>query len=290
MSNSIKSLYRKAKNHPYMAVFLVFSIYLIFTVICSINFPWLSNKIFPKTSLGIYNKDFWINLLINLNASLIDFAFFGIALFIFQRRNERVLLIQETKNSLADISKFNDITLNLKKVGLMRRLNEQECYSITMHRLNISGNGVEMRDIKLIDSDLPGMESEFIYINNVKFEGCNIRSSNFQNSKLRNLTMIDCTLKNVNFSHANLKGAILKECRLMGAKFKGANLQSAVLSGSNLDEVDFDGANLNFTNFKGAINIDVSELCKAATLNYIVLDAAIEQQVKALRGDVKFSR
>lgn len=290
MSNSIKSLYRKIKNHPYMAVFLVFSIYLTFTVICSINFPYLSSKIFPKTSLGIYNKEFWINLLINLNASLIDFAFFGIALFIFQRRNERTLLIQETKNSLSDISKFNDITLNLKKVGLIRRLNEQECYSINMHRLNISGNGVEMRDIKLIDSDLSGLESEFIYINNVEFEGCNIRSSNFQNSKLRNLTMTDCTLKNINFSHSKLKGAIIKECRLIGAKFKGANLQSAVLSGSNLDGVNYEDANLNFANLKDATNIDVSELCKAATLNYVVLDAAIEQQVKALRGDVKFSR
>lgn len=290
MSNSIKSLILKVKAHPYTAIFLVFSIYLVMTITCSVAFPWLSNKILPNTSLGIYNKDFWVNLLINLNASLIDFAFFGIALFIFQRRNERRLLIQDTKNSLADISKFNEVTLNLKKVGLIRRLNEQKCYSIAMHQLNISGKGVEMRDVKLIDSDLTGLESEFLYINNVRFEGCTLRSSNFKNSKLKRLTMTDCTLKNINFSNANLKGAILKECRLMGAKFKHANLQSAVLAGSNLDNVDYEGANLNFSNLKGASNINISELCKAATLNYIVLDVAIEQQVKIMRGDVKFSR
>ncbi|MCQ8229099.1 pentapeptide repeat-containing protein [Pantoea trifolii] len=290
MPDAKKPSFDKIKSHPYASIFLVFSIYLIITIIFSSLFPWLSKHILPNTSLGIYNKDFWINLLINLNASLIDFIFFGIALFIFQRRNERKTLIEETKNSLSDISKYNDVTLNLKKVGLIRRLNEQKCHTITMHRLNISGSGVEMRDVKLIDSDLTGLESESIYFNTVYFEKCNLKSSNFQRSKLRNLTMLDCTLKNVNFSHSNLKGAIFKECRLMGAKFNNCNLQSAILSGSNLERVDFEGANLNFCNLKSAININATELCKAATLNYIVLDPIVELQVRSLRGDVKFSR
>ncbi|MRT40110.1 hypothetical protein GJV09_02060 [Enterobacteriaceae bacterium RIT702] len=290
MFDKIKSFCGKLKGFLLTPISVIFLLYLLVTVISSISFPLLSKYVLPNTSIGIYNKDFWVNLLINLNASLIDFVFFGIALFIFQRKNERRMLIEETKNNLSDISTFNEIKLNVSKVGMIRRLNEQKCFTISMQRMNISGKGVTMKDVKLIDSDLTGLEGESVYFNTVHFEGCNFRGSNFQKSVLRNLTMINCTLRNTNFSNSNLKGALLKECRLMGAKFNGTDLQSAILSGSNLERVDYNGANLNFCNLKGAMNIDVTELCKAATLNYIVLEPAIEQQVKAIRSDVKFSR
>lgn len=75
---------------PYAAlVFLIFSIVII---TLSLSFNFLCKYIFPTSSAGIYNKDFWVNLLVNLNSSIIDFLFLGLVILYLIKK------IKEKKN------------------------------------------------------------------------------------------------------------------------------------------------------------------------------------------------
>lgn len=276
-------------KHPVNALIIIFSGYLVITLLFSLFFPWLSKAILPNTTVGIYNKDFWLNLLVNLNASLIDFAFFGIALFLLQKKNERDSHINDMINELGDISKYNDQVVNLRKVGILRRLSELKHYNYAMHRMVISGSSTEVRNIELKNSDFTGMAGDEIYINGLQVSHSNLTSSSFIKLRMRNAKFHFCNLKNIKFNSAKLRGVVFASCNFTGASLRNASLQSVIMMGCDMKGVIFEGANMDQANLKGAKNLDVESLCQANSLNYIVADASIIQQVKKKRPDVKFS-
>lgn len=284
-----KSLSENVLEHPVNSLICIFLLYLLATLFFSFSFPWLSTVVLPHTSAGIYNKEFWVNLLVNLNASLIDFVFFGIALFLLQRRNERKSAITEMVNELSDISKYNDQVVNLRKVGLIRRLGELKHYKFTMHRMVISGNSIEVRDITFKNSDFTGMEGENIYVNGMEVSYSSLVSSTFNKSRIKNATFNFCNLKNIKFKEAKFRNTTFASCNFSGANLNKADLQSVKLVGCDMENVNFEGAILDRTSLKGAKNLDITQLCKAKSLNYIALEDPLKLQVKRLRPDVKFS-
>ncbi|MDJ0036450.1 pentapeptide repeat-containing protein [Pantoea allii] len=291
MSNTKKKSFReKVLDHPVNSLISIFFIYLFATLFFSFAFPWLSKVVLPHTSAGIYNKEFWVNLLVNLNASLIDFVFFGIALFLLQRRNERNSAITEMMNELSDISKYKDQVVNLRKIGLIRRLGELKHYKFTMHRMVISGDSIEVRDIIFKNSDFTGMEGENIYVNGMDVSYSSLMSSTFNKSKIKNAAFNFCNLKNIKFKDAKLRNTTFASCNLSGANLNNTDLQSVKLAGCNMENVNFEGAILDRASLKGAKNLDIVQLCKAKSLNYIALEDHLKLQIKSLRPDVRFSK
>lgn len=285
-----KSWIESIIKHPVTALVIIFLIYLFSTLILSMAFPWLSKVILPNTSLGIYNKDFWVNLLVNLNASLIDFIFFGIALFLLQRRSERNTVITDMINELNDISKYNDQVVNLRKIGLFRRLAELNHFNYTMHRLVISGASIEVRDIDFKESDFTGMEGDDIYVNGLQVSNSNLSSSTFSRSRMKNVKFRFCNLKNIKLVEAKMRGVTFENCNFTGANLKDSNLQSSMMKECTFENVNFEGANMDRANLKGAKKLNIDELCKAKSLNYLAIEDHLKLEIKARVSSVKFSR
>ena len=93
----------------------------------------------------------------------------------------------------------------------------------------------------------------------------------------------DVDLRKADLGYASLKGAVLKrtnltEANLFGANLRKANLTGADLRGANLRRADLAEANLAATNFTGAGNLEIEQLCQAATLYRTQLDQMLEKQ------------
>jgi uncharacterized protein YjbI with pentapeptide repeats len=92
-----------------------------------------------------------------------------------------------------------------------------------------------------------------------------------------NLTAADLTeanLRRADLGYASLTGAVLERADLTEANLFGADLRRA-----NLRRADLAEANLWAANFKGAINLDIEQLCEARTLYKVQLDQELEKQV-----------
>lgn len=277
-------------ERPVVAALSTFSIYLLIVFLLTAFFPWLSTNILPDTSAGIYNKQFWEGVLVNLNSSVVDFFVFGVILFYFHKKGESNSFITSMLNELSDIAKYDDIQLNLKKVGILKRLSSLDHDKYTLHRIAIGGDGVEIRDVKIRKSDFTALNAKKVYINTLSVIETSLRSSDFSDSKIRNAVFDSCNFRNTNFENTISAGNKFNNCDFKNANFKNSNFKSSIFVGSSFEGVKFEGCNLNRANFKNAINIDITELCKASDLNYIIAEQNIISQIKIMRPDVKFSK
>ncbi|EOV6157703.1 pentapeptide repeat-containing protein [Enterobacter ludwigii] len=277
-------------ERPVFAALSTFSIYLLIVFFLTAFFPWLSIHILPNTSTGLYNKQFWEGVLVNLNSSVVDFFVFGVILFYFHKKGESNSIISSMLNELSDIAKYDDIQLNLRKVGILKRLSSLGHDIYTLHRIAIGGAGVEIRDVKIRKSDFTALNAKKVYINTLSVIETSLRSSDFSESKIRNARFDSCNFRNTNFEKTTSVGNKFNDCDFKNANFKNSNFKSSIFSGSSFEGVNFEGCNLNRTNLKNATNIDITELCKAADLNYIIAEQSIISQIKTMRPDVKFSK
>lgn len=277
-------------ERPVFAALSTFSIYLLIVFLLTAFFPWLSNHILPNTFTGLYNKQFWEGILVNLNSSVVDFFVFGVILFYFHKKGESNSIISSMLNELSDIAKYDDTQLNLRKVGILKRLSSLGHDIYTLHRIAIGGDGVEIRDVKIRKSDFTALNAKKVYINTLSVIETSLRSSDFSESKIRNARFDSCNFRNTNFEKTTSVGNKFNNCDFKNANFKNSNFKSSIFLGSSFEGVNFEGCNLNRTNLKNATNIDITELCKASDLNYIIAEQSIISQIKTMRPDVKFSK
>lgn len=277
-------------EHPVFAALSTFSIYLLIVFLLTTFFPWLSTHILPNTFAGLYNKQFWEGVLVNLNSSVVDFFVFGVILFYFHKKGESNSIVSSMLDELSDIAKYDDIQLNLRKVGILKRLSSLGHDIYTLHRIAIGGDGVEIRDVKIRKSDLTALNAKKVYINTLSVIETSLRSSDFSESKIRNARFEHCNFRNTNFERTTSVGNKFNNCDFKNTNFKNSNFKSSIFVGSSFEGVNFEGCNLNRTNLKNATNIDITELCKASDLHYIIAEQNIISEIKIMRPDVKFSK
>lgn len=285
VKNKVIFWYGKLQNHPMKFVSSVFIVFFAITVLISLLFPVLSKYILPNFSIGIYNKDFWDGVLINLNSSLIDFLFFGLLLFYFQDRNSRKQFKEQMIDELGDISKYNESQVNLKKIGLFRRLNELGIKSFSLQRMELSGEGIEIRSLEFIDSDFIGARMEGIYMNDVLFKNTNLHAVSFDSTTMRNVVFENCKLSNVKMNNVKCKNVIFKGCDFTGGVLSNGQFKSCDFRGGRFDKVKFTGANLNRANMRDCLCINAEDISQAKDINYLVADVSVINELKRINQD-----
>ena len=275
-------------NKPYAAfVFLIFSAVII---TLSLSFNFLCNNVFPNSSMGIYDKNFWVNLLVNLNSSIIDFLFLGLVILYIDKKiqkekdnNNHQKMIQERieilRRDLKDYAEHSTIELDLRKAGIVRdlcKLNENK----------IDVRKIQIHEVALRDIDLIGLSLYRSKLEKLSFKKCTLRSLNLMEGNSKKLSFCDCTIRNMKLNNGSFKAIEFKNCSLVNSKMNNAELNSAIFINCDLQDVTFENSNLRSANFKGSINIDVEQLIKAACLDYIIADEDILSKVKVLRNDV----
>lgn len=274
-------------NNVHHAVY-VFGFFSLFVILCSGFFNYLSEYIFPNSDWGIYDKSFWVNLLININSSIIDFLFLGLLILYFDRKKESEKEEKILRRDLSDYSFHDTLELNLKKAGILKALTEMKKFKVDVPRLRI--HEIELSDIILNDSDMSGLSFYKTKLSNVKFTNCNLRSLNLMEATSKKLYFNDCKIRNLKLSNGVFKSVEFKSCYMGNAKMNNVDLSSAIFNGSDLDGASYDNSNFRSANFLNCKNIDVTKLCQAKCLDYIVAEENIIDEVKRIRPDTKMRR
>lgn len=286
----IKSI---AKKHYALGVFLLFSLTII---TLSISFNYLSENILTKYKVGIYNKEFWINLLINLNSSIIDFLFLGLAILYFDKKREEEneaeksqknleLKEQSLRRELEDYAEHSTLELDLKKAGIIHEL--CKINKNTINTKKIMMHGISLKNIDLINSDLSGLSLYQSKIENVTFEKCIIRSLNMMEVPSKMVKFTNCKIRNLKLTNGRFKAIHFEDCYLVNSRMNNADLSSSIFFNCDMQDVTFEKSNLRSANFLGCSNINIESLCKADCLDYIVAEEDVIARVRLLRPDAK---
>ncbi|WP_081318822.1 pentapeptide repeat-containing protein [Enterobacter asburiae] len=248
-------------------VLIAFSLYAAGIFIWTAFFPQLSSFFFQNTSLGLYDKPFWKDFLVNANASILDFLAITIVLYFFETSRNSKEKAEDLHSDLLNYAPHNTVEMNVRKVRIIRKLNEMKVTTIHCERMIIEG--LNIKNFDFFDSQLSGLDLNKCNADKLSFKNCTIQGMNLSNTKLKNTKFENCTLKNLIAKNANLKGTKFMDCDLDGADFTNSNLQSATLSNCNLNKVNYTSANLNHASLKESHNIDVNAVNLAKSRKYI---------------------
>ncbi|MEZ8314262.1 pentapeptide repeat-containing protein [Vibrio splendidus] len=270
---------------PFRAVTFLFILTLLIVFFITSCWEMVSSYIFPNTTLGLYNKDFWENVLVEAHGMVFDILIIGVAVVWMDTRraiyNEKKLML----NELSDLSYLDLPEVNHRKVGMLHRLNNLGVKSFHVEELIITN--VRVKGLISEKSNFSHLKIIGSLISKAQFSETELFRADFSDTEVKSTKFLSCQMKKVIFIHAKVHGVDYSNSNLERARFMNADLQSAMFRGCNLREANFENANLRNANLRGAKHLKVEQLLKAKSLDYIVVDEGIKKQLKAMCIDIK---
>lgn len=230
----------------------------------------VSSFIFPNTTLGLYNKDFFQNILVNAHNSAIDILLISIILYWFEQRKKKYDDLKNTIQELEYLKYYKGDDISFRYFGRLKKIYDMGKNQIDLPEAQL--NSIDIKEINLIKSNLIASNFKNTKISNCSFTECNLEAAQFIDCKVisKNMIIFDkCNLKRANFYKAQLKGIDFKSCQLMDAKFDQADLGSADFRNVDCKGISFKNANLRSANFKGAKNLTQEMLNEAKSIKDI---------------------
>lgn len=254
-------------------------------MVISLSFFWgyYNNKHYPYNSNSFYDFDFLKNLLINLNASIVDFLVLGVIIIFFERKIEHTRKQNSLIDDLKDYASYSSVEINLKKSGLLKRLNQSGVNILNIQRVIITSTSI--KEIEFISGNISGSSFEKSKMRKVFLKNMTLKSVNFNDSNLDGCHFKSCNMYNVKMKDTSAIGIKLNESSLVNVQFNNSNLKSCDLRNCDLKNVNFENADLSRANIRGARNISIDALAKAKNLNYIIAEDDVLEEIKKKRPE-----
>ncbi|WP_185976950.1 pentapeptide repeat-containing protein [Shewanella psychropiezotolerans] len=296
---SRKIISRVIQNHPILTMSLIGAFLSVIIIGVTAKWSLISSIIMPEYTLGLYNRAFWENFMVEAHGFLLDFIMFGILVFGMDRlrmsREQRSKTIrrqrEETERMEEELSDFAALDLpevNVKKVGHIKRLQRLGVRVFDVTQLTI--NRCNIKELVFTSgSRLIGLQLQNGHMTEIKFDEVAMRSSFFNNTKIKSCSWTKCDLRNLVLKDCTAKGVKFVECELTNADLRQANLTAAKFNGSSMEGVKFEGAVLNRADLGNVINLDLNALSLAKSIDYIYLDLELLKELKKLKPNMKIS-
>lgn len=127
----------------------------------------------------------------------------------------------------------------LDRVSLMSaRLRSLTLTDVVAEAIEASGadwTGARLRRVHVSGSRLSGLQLLDAELDDVVFQGCQMRLATFHSSALRNVRFEGCVLDEAFFGHGRMQAVRFDDCSLVRADFTGARLARVDLRASVLD-------------------------------------------------------
>lgn len=228
-----------------------------------------STKVLPNTQWGLYNRDFFENLLVEIHGGIIDLLVVGIILYWFDNRKNKKEEINKVKKELSDLKFYVGSDISYRFYVSVQHLLSLGVKNISIPDGDLSNLKIEY--LSLTDSNLIAVNFSRSTLNEVKLKNCNAEATCFFESKLQKCNFTSVKLNRAKFINTELNGHDFRRCEIRGATFKNCNLKSANFSGVDCSGVDFKGSNLRSANFKDALNLTKEMILSARDYKYIKL-------------------
>jgi hypothetical protein len=82
----------------------------------------VSSTILPNTAWGLYNKDFFENLLVEMHGSIFDLVVVGVILYWFESKREEREKLNRAKEELETLKYYYGVDLSYRYYGALRYL------------------------------------------------------------------------------------------------------------------------------------------------------------------------
>lgn len=233
----------------------------------------VSDTIFPNSTWGLYDKEFFENLLIGIHGGIVDLLIVGVILYWFDIRRTKNDSIGKTENDLANLEYYSGSDASFKFYGYLRYLAELGVKKVKMPNGKLSD--LNIKSLELLNSNLIGVDFSRSILKDVMLKSCQLQAAQFIDTKIRKCSFQNSNLERTKFIKAELKSINFEGCNIKNATFKDCELQSAIFKGVDCKGVSFKGCNLRSANFLTATNITREMILESNNHKYVKLPEGI---------------
>lgn len=277
---------RRVFDSPVKTAIMIAMLTVIPIVLITGFWDFVSSTILPNTRIGLYQKGFWENILVEAHGMVIELVIVGVLVIWLDSRRSKNSEINKLNEDLVDYAQLDFPEINVKKLGHIKRLNAAGIMQINVQ--NLALNSLNIREVCIRDSKTIGLKVSNGTISNSSFINVQMRSSNFEHTTIKNSKFKNCILLKSKFGNAICKGINFSNSVVERADFTNCNLQSSNFSNCDMRGVRLAGANLKRCSFLGATNLDAAEIAKASAIDYIAISDELLGELIALRPDMKY--
>ncbi|TPW22693.1 pentapeptide repeat-containing protein [Marinobacter nauticus] len=234
---------------------LVLILLSVLTILITGFWPFVSTVVFPESTWGLYNRDFFENFLVEMHGSILDLLVVGVILYWFDRKREKKNKVESAREKLRALKFYYGEDAPFRFYAGLQNLLSLGVNSIDLPEANLSK--LKIDDLNLSKSNLIAASFSGSILKNVNFISCNLEAANFIDCQIKLSSFNGVNLKRAKFIGAKLKGMDFKQCDVRGAVFRNADLKSANFRGVDCSQVSFKGADLRSANFIDSRNLTI---------------------------------
>ncbi|MFL1802813.1 pentapeptide repeat-containing protein [Plesiomonas shigelloides] len=279
---------RNIIKSPVATLLTVAAILILIVFLITAFWNGISKFILPNTQIGLYNKGFWENFLVEVHGIVFELSIVGVLILWLDSKRNKSNDIQRLKEDLDDYATLDFPEINVKKLGHIKRLNQYNIYNINVQNLIL--NGLRVKNITTENSRLIGLKVVKGTIVDCQFKSMQMRSSDFQESTIKCSSFENCNLLRSKFNGAACKGIKFSKSTLERADFTNANLQSSIFKDCDLRGIKLQGANLKHASFQNSVHLTAEALSQAKDLDYIKVPEELMNELISLRSGIKYQK
>lgn len=242
----MKKLFNKIIDKPILSAVLILFLSLIVVILLTgffYDIQYFLSSLFPE-AVGLYNPDFFANILVEAHGMLFDVIVFGIILVLLEVRRTKRQTIKRHLDEINDFRGWKSPEAAHRIRGSIMRLNRLGVEKIDLSHCFLKK--MNLLEVKLKGSILWGVNLEKGVLESADLQGADLMGANLKG----------CSLHWANLEAAVLKGVNLKDSKMLNANLKNANLEEADLAGADLWKAHLEGANLETANLENTKLVD----------------------------------
>lgn len=266
-------------------IVLVLSIVILISIFTlSINAPSISSNLSKQFfGKGIYGeKTFWEDSIRALNQSIFEIIIFtivlGCILGYFKRKQGRLDELETYMKNLSLAKNLDGADVNIHKSMWLAGIFDLGGSEIELKNMKFKGINIAHYEVEKIN--FSGTNFNDSKLNNITFTNCDFSGASFNNSKLEKIKFLNCKMERVYQKNITGVGIDFTGCDLTQGHFDNSQLRSSNFKSTNINGVIFKKANLahaNFTNIDEN-NLDLLEI--ADNLNRIKINKEFYANLK----------
>lgn len=271
----------KITCHP---TFIVFIIFIISVLAANSLYSYYVSDLYPYSDPGIYDRNFFMGVLVNVNSSIVDFFVLGVVVFFIDNFRNNKERLNDSLQRLADYAAHSSIELNLRKLTLLKNaLSSGE--DVNIDALNLEG--ITLKNMEFKNQTLTGLNLTGCKLENCIFINCNIKAIILIGTNGENVLFENCKMNETKLIDGKYKFLTFSNCDLEKTKFRKAKLLQTKFLNCNVKDCEYTYAEFERARIENLRNVDFVELVKAANLNYLDADPAFVTNLRVLDSNIR---
>lgn len=212
-SMTLKKVINKAATKPLLSAIIVFMLTLVIVIAFTGFWEFFRKHIFPNTTWGLYNSNFWENVLVEAHGMLLDILVIGIFILWLDVIGKKQLTIERYKEEIDDFRGLKAQEVAYRIAGNIKRLNKLGITELNLENCYLTKTNLD--NCVLTCSSLKGAN-----LDETLFRGANLKKVNFFAAEMNRTNLCGANLEESNLIAVNLENVLIDD----STKIKGAKI------------------------------------------------------------------